>query len=163
MLFSLHIHLQCSIPVYHPLLSLIPEYLLHLYALLLFLPQPLPTVPPPSICPPLPARPILPPVVPPPSGPPIPVPPPSIPRSGFYDTRMAPQFPSVGFPNSGSYGYLKVEQKKPWTAVIIDEVYRKICVDLDTVLKRDIFKKLVEASAFKALESWWDNQTKPKV
>ena len=126
-------------------------------------PPPLPTVPPPSICPPLPARPILPPVVPPPSGPPIPVPPPSIPRSGFYDTRMAPQFPSVGFPNSGSYGYPKVEQKKPWTAVIIDEVYRKICVDLDTVLKRDIFKKLVEASAFKALESWWDNQTKPKV
>lgn len=47
--------------------------------------------------------------------------------------------------------------------MIIDEVYRKICVDLDAVLKRDIFKKLVEASAFKALESWWDNQTKPKT
>lgn len=76
---------------------------------------------------------------------------------------MAPQFSSVSFSSSGNYGFQKIEQKKPWTAVIIDEVYRNICGDLDTVLKRDIFKKLVEASAFKALESWWDNQTKPKV
>lgn len=127
-------------------------------------PPPLPTVPPPpNICPPLPARPILPLAVPPPSGPPIPVPHPSIPHSSFYDTRMAPQFSSVSFSSSGNYGFQKIEQKKPWTAVIIDEVYRNICGDLDTVLKRDIFKKLVEASAFKALESWWDNQTKPKV
>lgn len=127
-------------------------------------PPPLPAVPPPpNICPPLSARPILPPVVPPPSCPPIPVRPPSMPHSGFYDSRMAPQFSSVGFPNSGGYGYQKLEQKKPWRAVIIDEVYRNICNELDTVLKRDIFKKLVEASAFKALESWWDNQTKPKV
>lgn len=127
-------------------------------------PPPLPTVPPPpNICPPLPVRPILPPAVQPPSGPPIPVPCPSIPHSSFYDTRMAPQFSSVSFPSSGNYGFQKIEQKKPWTAVIIDEVYRNICGDLDTVLKRDIFKKLVEASAFKALESWWDNQTKPKV
>lgn len=130
-------------------------------------PPPLPvpgTVPHPNMRPPLPpARPILPPVVLPPSGPPIPVPPPAIPRSGFYDTRRAPQFPNAGFPNSGSYGFPKVEQKKTRRALIIDEVYRKICVELDAVLKRDIFKKLVEASAFKALESWWDNQTKPKV
>ncbi|XP_078363244.1 uncharacterized protein LOC144647329 isoform X3 [Oculina patagonica] len=127
-------------------------------------PPPLPAVPPPpNICPPLAARPILPPAVPPPSGPPIPVPPPSMPHSGFYDSRRAPPFSSVSFPNSGSYGYQKVEPKKPWTAVIIDEVYRNICGDLDRVLKRDIFKKLVEASAFKALESWWDNQSKPKA
>lgn len=128
-------------------------------------PPPLPSVPPPpNICPPLAARTILPPAVPPPSGPPIPVPPPSMPHSGFYDTRRAPPFPGVSLPNSGNYGYQKIEQKqKPWTAVIIDEVYRNVCGDLELVLKRDIFKKLVEASAFKALESWWDNQTKPKV
>lgn len=47
--------------------------------------------------------------------------------------------------------------------MIIDEVYRNICGELETVVKRDIFKKLVQASAFKALESWWDNQSKPKT
>lgn len=129
--------------------------------------------PPPTIRPSLPARPILPPAVPPPTVPPpvaqpIPVQLPSIPpplsvSSGFYDPRVPPQFSNAGYPNSGTFGYQKLEQKKPLTAVIIDEVYRNICGELDTVLKRDIFKKLVEASAFKALESWWDNKTKPKV
>ena len=127
-----------------------------------------PSVPPPPICPSLPARPILPPTVPPPAAPPIPVSLPTIPHSfsgpsGFYDPRAVPQFSGSGYPNSGGHGYQKQEQKKPWRAVIIDEVYRNICGELDTVLKRDIFKKLVEASAFKALESWWDNQSKPKV
>ena len=120
-----------------------------------------PSVPPPPTI--HPSRPILPPAVPPPTIPPIPVPLPSLPPSGFYDPRVVPPFSSAGYPNSGGYGFQKLEQKKPWRAVIIDEVYRNICGELDTVLKRDIFKKLVEASAFKALESWWDNKTKPKV
>lgn len=134
-------------------------------------PPPLPThpvVPPPTICPTLSARPIIPSTVPPPGGPPIPIPPPSIPpsfsgASGFYNPRAVPQFSSSGYANSGSYGYQKQEQKKHWSSVIIDEVYRNICGELETVVKRDIFKKLVQASAFKALESWWDNQSKPKV
>lgn len=133
-------------------------------------PPPLPAhpsvPPPPTIRPSLPARPILPPAVPPPA---VPVQLPSIPHpiisgsSGFYDPRVTPQFSTAAYSKSGGYGYQKQEQKKPWRAVIIDEVYRNICGELDTVLKRDIFKKLVEASAFKALESWWDNKTKPKV
>ena len=129
------------------------------------------TVPPPPLPahPTVPPPPILPPAVAPSAAPPIPVPPPPIPHSiisgssGFYDPRIVPQFSSTGYSNSGGYGYQKLEQKKPWKAVIIDEVYRNICGELDTVLKRDISKKLVEASAFKALESWWGNKTKPKV
>jgi hypothetical protein len=35
--------------------------------------------------------------------------------------------------------------------------------ELDAVLSRDVFRKLVEASAFKSLEAWWENQRKPKV
>lgn len=123
--------------------------------------------PPPNLHPSLNARPILPPTVPPPAGQPIPIPhipPPIISgSSGFYDPRAQPQISCGSYPNSGGFAYQKQEHKKPWTAIIIDEVYRNICGELDTVLKRDIFKKLVEASAFKALESWWDNKTKPKT
>lgn len=128
-----------------------------------------PSVPPPSLHPPLNAGPILPPAVPPPppAGTPVPIPriPPPIisSSSGFYDPRVPPQISCGSYHSSGGFSYKKQEYKKPWTAVVIDEVYRNICGELDTVLKRDMFKKLVEASAFKALESWWDNKTKPKV
>ena len=134
-------------------------------------PVPPPTIPPPSLPPTsLPPRSIPPPQVPPPSIHPLPVPPVPIPPPvvgappGFFDKRAAPPpFPSGGYPNGGGFNYQKVEQKKPWRSRIIDEVYRLVYNELDMVITRDIFKKLVEASAFKALESWWDNQTKPKV
>lgn len=128
-----------------------------------------PSVPPPSLHPPLNAGPILPPTVPPPppagTAVPIPrIPPPIIgSSSGFYDPRVPPPISCGSYHSSGGFAYQKQEYKKPWRAVIIDEVYRNICGELDTVLKRDMFKKLVEASAFKALESWWDNKTKPKT
>lgn len=35
--------------------------------------------------------------------------------------------------------------------------------ELELILKRDVNKRLVENSAFKALDGWWDNLGKTKV
>ena len=135
-------------------------------------PPPLPppvvdvTVPPPS----------LPTTVPPPPLPPTHVPPPSLPTaSGFYDNRTVPPYTgafqkyptqigqlSGGFLPS-DYHTNQAPPRKSWKALVIDEVFGTIAQELENVLKRDVSRKLVESSAFKSLDAWWDNQSKPKV
>ena len=124
------------------------------------------TVPPPS----------LPTSVPPPPLPPAHVPPPSLtPASGFYDNRTVPPYSGAfqkypGHPSHMSGGFLpsdyqtsQTPPRKTWKGTVIDEVFGTIARELETVLKRDVCRKLVEASAFRSLDAWWDNQTKPKV
>lgn len=132
-------------------------------------PPGMPLPPPPYLPPPLPGA--IPTHIPPPglSGVPIPppIPPPAvlppIPGTGTsYSTRYQP--PIGGFRTQGfEYKPSKQEQYWNWKRQIIEVVCKTIHSDLDTVLSRDVLRKLVETSAFKSLDGWWENQKKPKV
>ena len=142
-----------------------------------FIPHFDPTVPPPSMAPLSILPPPLPIAVPPPPiqnlAPPHPLVPPS-----FHPT-YPPQFPSTitaapPLPVQPQYqpypsGHLQPSheqrptQKKTWKAKISEECLRIVSKELELILKRDVNKRLVENSAFKALDGWWDNLGKTKV
>lgn len=147
-----------------------------------FIPPFDPTVPPPSITaitilpPPLPIT-VPPPTIPPPPiqtlAPPHPLVPPSFhptfrpqfvsslgvvpppPAQGQYQTHPSGQVPSTHDQ--------RPPMKKKWKAKISEEVLRIVSEELGVILKRDVNKRLVENSAFKALDGWWDNLGKSKV
>lgn len=132
-----------------------------------------PHVPPPGMLfppPPLPPIPGMPPPIPPPNLPPIPpIPPPSVlppvqPASIPYSGAYLPQ-PRLtsGYGQGFEYRPTKQEKLWNWKRQIIDVVSGVVRNELDAILSRDVFRKLVEASAFKSLEAWWENQCKPKV
>ncbi|KAK3734385.1 hypothetical protein QZH41_006203 [Actinostola sp. cb2023] len=124
------------------------------------LPPPLPVViPPPHMPPPTLAgasMPPLPPPIPPPN-----VLPPIVPVSAasFPTSYQHPGFRTQGF----EYKPSKQEKYWNWKRQIIEVVSSKIHNELDAVLSRDVLRKLVELSAFKSLDAWWENQKKPKV
>lgn len=142
-----------------------------------FIPPFDPTVPPPSMTPLSILPPPLPIAVPPPPiqnlAPPHPLVPPS-----FHPT-YPPQFSSTitGVPplpvqpqyQPYSSGHLppsheqRQTHKKTWKAKISEECLRIVSKELELILKRDVNKRLVENSAFKALDGWWDNLGKTKV
>ena len=128
-----------------------------------------PSVPPPPILPSaVPHMPIPPPGVPPPGVPPplSTVPPPTAPphvlpptlRTGFYDGASNPHYPNRG----SKYDERPPAPRKTLKRMMTDEVFSAISSELTKMVNRDVFRKLIETSAFKALEAWWDNQTKPK-
>ena len=53
--------------------------------------------------------------------------------------------------------------RKNWKIRISEEVLKRATEELAIILKKDVNKRLVENSAFKALEGWWDNTQKSKV
>ncbi|XP_031568728.1 histone-lysine N-methyltransferase SETD1B-like [Actinia tenebrosa] len=130
-----------------------------------------PLVPPPGMPfppPPLPPIPGMPPPIPPPTLPHI-IPPPSVlpsvqPASVPYPSTY-PLHPrlSCGYGQGFEYRPTKQEKLWNWKRQIIDVVSGVVRNELDAVLSRDVFRKLVEASAFKSLEAWWENQCKPKI
>lgn len=120
------------------------------------LPPPLPgSVPPPHI-PGLSGVPPIPPPIPPPN-----VIPPIVPAASFSSNY---QHPMGGYMTQGfEYKPSKQEQYWNWKRQIIEVVSKTIQNELDAVLSRDVLRKLVNLSAFKSLDAWWENQSKPKV
>ena len=53
--------------------------------------------------------------------------------------------------------------RKNWKIRISEEVLKRVTEELAIILKKDVNKKLVENSAFKALDGWWDNAQKTEV
>ena len=104
----------------------------------------------------------------PPLPPPIPPPhpnmlPPIVPGSAASFS-SGYQHPMAGFRTQG-FEYKPSQQEKYWNwkRQIIEVVSNTLHTELDAVLSRDVLRKLVELSAFKSLDAWWENQKKPKV
>ena len=137
-----------------------------------FMPPYNPSIPPPSY----PAIPIVPHriPIPPLSIATLPPPHPLVPPA-FHPT-YPPQFVSTlnGVPTPPVYqtfptGHMPSphEQRPPvrknWKIRISEEVLKRLTEELAIILKKDVNKRLVENSAFKALDGWWDNAQKSKV
>lgn len=71
-----------------------------------------------------------------------------------------PTFPSGPLPSPQEQ---RVPHRKNWKTRISEEVLKRIAEELALILKKDVLKRLVENSAFKALDGWWDNVQKAKV
>ena len=137
-----------------------------------FMPPYNPSIPPPSY----PAIPIVPHrlPIPPLSMATLPPPHPLVPPA-FHPT-YPPQFVSTlsGVPTPPVYQTFTAgrmpsphEQRPPvrknWKIRISEEVLKRLTEELALILKKDVNKRLVENSAFKALDGWWDNAQKSKV
>jgi hypothetical protein len=138
-----------------------------------FMPPYNPSIPPPSY----PAIPIVPHhlPIPPLSIATLPPPHPLVPPA-FHPT-YPPQFVSTlssGVPTPPVYQTFPAgrmpsphEQRPPvrknWKIRISEEVLKRVTEELALILKKDVNKRLVENSAFKALDGWWDNAQKSKV
>jgi hypothetical protein len=137
-----------------------------------FMPPYNPSIPPPSY----PAIPIVPHriPIPPLSMATLPPPHPLVPPA-FHPT-YPPQFVSTlnGVPTPPVYQTFPTgrmpsphEQRPPvrknWKIRISEEVLIRVTEELAIILKKDVNKRLVENSAFKALDGWWDNAQKSKV
>ena len=134
-----------------------------------FMPPYNPSIPPPSY----PAIPIVPHrmPIPPLSMATLPPPHPLVPPA-FHPT-YPPQFVSTlsGVPTPPVYQTFPAgrmpsphEQRPPvrknWKIRISEEVLKRLTEELALILKKDVNKRLVENSAFKALDGWWDNAQK---
>jgi hypothetical protein len=137
-----------------------------------FMPPYNPSIPPPSY----PAIPIVPHriPIPPLSMATLPPPHPLVPSA--FHTTYPPQFVSTlnGVPTPPVYQTFPTgcmpsphEQRPPvrknWKIRISEEVLKRVTEELALILKKDVNKRLVENSAFKALDGWWDNAQKSKV
>ncbi|CAB3997659.1 histone-lysine N-methyltransferase SETD1B-like, partial [Paramuricea clavata] len=137
-----------------------------------FMPPYNPSIPPPSY----PAIPIVPHriPIPPLSMATLPPPHPLVPSA--FHTTYPPQFVSTlnGVPTPPVYQTFPTgcmpsphEQRPPvrknWKIRISEEVLKRVTEELALILKKDVNKRLVENSAFKALDGWWDNAQKSKL
>lgn len=76
-------------------------------------------------------------------------------RGSSFDYRTSASASSNYATGYSDYSYSNDPYKKP-----IEEVVKRVSDELKQILKRDFNKKMIENTAYKNFESWWDEQLK---
>lgn len=81
-----------------------------------------------------------------------------------------PGFPNQQFPMTPYGNYPQNQQnfvsppKVDPVETLTEDILEKLVLELKAIMKKDLCRKMVEASAFKSLENWWDDcERKAKV
>ena len=75
----------------------------------------------------------------------------------------APVYPQAFPPGRMPSPHDQRPVRKNWKIRISEEVLKRLTEELALILKKDVNKRLVENSAFKALDGWWGNAQKSTV